>query len=198
MATENSRPKAGQVETRQAELATEGRRIRGIIPFNIESRDLGGWTEVISPAALRNADLADLVARIDHAGVPIGRYPKTLELEERGDGLHWSVIPPESRADVLEAIERGDLQAGSWQMVVSKDRWAGDVRHVEAISELRDVSVVSSPAYPAAAVEYRAAPTTTATDESRKETDMSEESRSRARRRPLRRPRSVHLPRSKL
>src|SRR5665809_76015 len=81
---------------------------------------------------------------------------------------------PESRADLREAVERGDLRAGSWQMVVAKDRWDGDTRHVEAIAELRDVSVVSSPAYPAAAVEYRSAPTTPA-DEPEKETDMSHE-----------------------
>jgi HK97 family phage prohead protease len=131
---------------------------------------MGGWKEVIEPGALHAANLDELVARVDHAGVPIGRFPKTLDLEERSDGLHWSLTPPRSRADLLEAIQRGDLQAGSWQMVVSQDRWEGDTRHVEAISELRDVSVVSTPAYPAASVEYRAAPT--------KEDDMSEESTS--------------------
>jgi hypothetical protein len=69
------------------------------------------------------------------------------------------VTPPQSRADLLEAIERGDLRAGSWQMVVAKDRWTGDTRHVEQIAELRDVSIVSNPAYPSATVEYRSAPT---------------------------------------
>jgi HK97 family phage prohead protease len=154
------KPKVGEVETRQAEIATEGRRIRGIVPFNVESRDMGGWKEVISPSALRNAKLDDLIARVDHAGVPIGRFPKTLDVEERGDGLHWSVEPPSSRQDLVEAVERGDLAAGSWQMVVGKDRWAGDTRYVEQIKELRDVSVVSTPAYPDAAIEYRAAPNT--------------------------------------
>jgi phage head maturation protease len=153
-------PEPGQVETRQAEITTEQRRIRGVVPFGVESRDMGGWREVIEPTALRGANLDELIARVDHAGVPIGRFPKTLDVDERSDGLHWSVTPPESRADLLEAIERGDLHAGSWQMVEAKDRWDGEVRHVEQISELRDVSVVSSPAYPTAQVEYRAAPTT--------------------------------------
>lgn len=45
----------------------------------------------------------------------IGRYPTTLELEDRSDALHWSLAPPESRSDVREAIERGDLKAGSWR-----------------------------------------------------------------------------------
>lgn len=163
------RPSAGEVETRRFELSTEGRKIPGLIPYGVESRDLGGWREVISPGALRAANLDELVARVDHVGVPIGRYPRTLELEEQSDGLHWSLVPPESRADLREAIERGDLRAGSWQMVVGRDRWEGDTRHVEQIAELRDVSIVSAPAYPSAAVEYRAAP-------NNKEDSMSESS----------------------
>jgi HK97 family phage prohead protease len=169
-----TRPKAGEVETRHNEIATEGRRIRGIVPFGVESRDMGGWNEVLEPTALRGAKLDDLIARVDHAGVPIGRFPKTLDVEERSDGLHWAVTPPASRADLLEAIERGDLQAGSWQMVVSKDRWEGDTRHVEQISELRDVSIVSTPAYPAAQIEYRAAPVATERATSQENANMAE------------------------
>lgn len=165
-----SRPEPGKVETRHTEITAEGRKIRGLVPFGIESRDMGGWKEVIEPSALRGAKLDELIARVDHAGVPIGRFPATLDVEERSDGLHWSVTPPTSRQDLLEAIERGDLRAGSWQMVVGRDEWRGDTRHVHEISELRDVSVVSSPAYPAATVEYRAAPTTNQEDK------MSEDS----------------------
>jgi HK97 family phage prohead protease len=155
-----TRPTAGAVETRTAPdlLTAEDRKIRGLIPYGIASRDMGGWTEIIEPTALANAALDDLVVTVDHAGVPLGRHPGTLTLENRDDGLHWSVTPPESRADVREAVERGDLRAGSWRMVVARDEWRGDVRHIHEISELRDVSVVTSPAYPAAAVEYRSAP----------------------------------------
>jgi HK97 family phage prohead protease len=178
MATD--RPKAGEVETRHNEIATEGRKIRGVVPYGVESRDMGGWREVIDPGALRQANLDDLVARVDHAGVPIGRFPKTLDVEDRADGLHWSVIPPESRADLREAIERGDLRAGSWQMVVAKDRWSGDTRHVEQIAELRDVSVVSAPAYPAAAVEYRSAPKPITEEETKVEAEEKVEERATA------------------
>jgi phage head maturation protease len=157
-----SRPSVGQVEQRAADaLTAEGARLRGRIPYGVESRDLGGWREVISAGALRSTNLDSLVARVDHAGVPIGRFPGTLDLEDRVDGMGWSVSLPESRSDVREAVARGDLNAGSWQMVVGSDRWVGDVRHVDAISELRDVSIVSNPAYgSAAAVEYRSIPTT--------------------------------------
>lgn len=97
-------------------------------------------------------------------------------LDDRSDGLHWAVDPPASREDVREAVERGDLRAGSWRMVVGKERWDGDTRHVQAISELRDVSIVSDPAYPSAQVEYRAAPLATtnptADDDRQKAVDM--------------------------
>jgi phage head maturation protease len=152
-----NRPTAGQLEQRSEPISVDGRRIRGRIPFGQPSVDLGGYTEVIEPRALDGANLDNLVATVEHAGVPIGRHPTTLHVEARDDGLHWSVDPPASRADIVEAVERGDLRAGSWRMVVARDRWVGDVRHIDQISELRDVALVTSPAYPTASVEYRSA-----------------------------------------
>jgi uncharacterized protein len=167
-----TRPQAGAEEVRTTAVEVEGRRIRGVVPYGVESRDLGGWREIIEPTAFRNTKLDELRAVIDHKGVPLGRYPNTLEVEDRDDGLHWSLDPPRSRADVIEAVERGDMRAGSWRMVVGRDEWRGDTRHVHEIAELRDVAVVGAeePAYDAATVEYRTHNTTT------KENDMSEES----------------------
>jgi HK97 family phage major capsid protein len=159
---DTQRPTAGAVEDRRAPvgdtLTVDGPRLRGRIPYSVESRDMGGWREVIEPGALSGAKLDDLVATVDHAGVPIGRHPRTLELEDRAEALHWSVELPESRSDVREAVERGDLRSGSWRMIVGRDEWRGDVRHVHEIAELRDVAVVTVPAYTASATEYRAAP----------------------------------------
>jgi HK97 family phage prohead protease len=155
-----TRPIAGEVEERHLPdlLDADAKRIRGRIPYSVESRDMGGWKEVIEPGALNGAVFDDLVVTVDHVGVPLGRYPGTLELEDRADGLHWSVDPPASRAEVREAVERGDLKAGSWRMVVGRDEWRGDVRHVHEIRALKDVAVVTRPAYEAAAVEYRSRP----------------------------------------
>jgi phage head maturation protease len=155
---ETERPTAGSIEERTAAVQVADKRIRGVVPYNVESLDLGGWTEVIEAGAFRDTKLDELRAVVDHKGVPLGRYPATLDVEDRADGLHWSLDPPKSRADVIEAIERGDMKAGSWRMVVGRDRWDGDVRHVEAIAELKDVAIVGAeePAYGAAApVEYR-------------------------------------------
>jgi len=150
------RPKPGTLEQRTAPDATvDGKRLRGVIPYGVESRDLDGWREIIMPGALAGAKLDDLVATVDHVGIPIGRYPTTLDLEDRADGAHWSVSLPESRSDVREAVQRGDLRAGSWRMRVARDSWDGDLRRIHEISELRDVSIVTSPAYPSAVTEYR-------------------------------------------
>ena len=100
----------------------------------------------------------DLVANVDHAGVPLGRHPGTLEIEHADDGLRWSVELAESRADVRDAVQRGDLKSASWRMVVKRDEWRGNVRHVHEVAELRDVSVVTAAAYPAASAELRSAP----------------------------------------
>jgi HK97 family phage prohead protease len=155
----SDRPTTGELETRTMPLEVEARRIRGVIPYGVESRELaGGWREVIEPGALDAASLDGLIATVEHGGIPIGRYPGTLDLESRSDGLHWSVEPPTSRAELIEAVERGDLRAGSWRMRVARDEWRGNVRHVHEIAELRDVSIVADPAYESAAVELRSNP----------------------------------------
>ena len=155
---ENTRPQAGEIESRTATVEVADKRVRGLIPYGIQSRDLGGFTEIIEPTAFRTTKLDELRAVVDHQGVPLGRYPQTLDVEDRSDGLHWSLDPPKSRQDVIEAIERGDMRAGSWRMVVGRDEWRGDTRHVHEIAELRDVTLCAAedPAYGEAAhVEYR-------------------------------------------
>jgi HK97 family phage prohead protease len=174
----DKRPKPGQLEERQApELEVDGKKIRGRIPYGVESRDLGGFREVIERGALNRTKFDDLVVTVDHAGLPLGRFPGTLELEDRDDGLHWSVDPPNSRADIREAIERGDLKGGSWRMVVGKDRWEDDVRHVEEIELLRDVAIVTRPAYESAAVELRSHDNNDAAEVRQKENTMTDEVR---------------------
>jgi HK97 family phage major capsid protein/HK97 family phage prohead protease len=148
------KPKPGEVEQRSAPdaaLTVEGNTLHGLIPFSIESRDLGGWKEIIDPGALDNADLSDLVATANHTGIPLGRFDSTLTVESRSDGLAWSVDLGDgpTAQDVKAAVQRGDLRESSWRMVVGKDKWTGSTRHVEEIRSLRDVAVVTTGAYPA-------------------------------------------------
>jgi uncharacterized protein len=115
----SDRPTAGALEERSAPDATaapviDGRRLRGLIPYGVESRDLGGWREVIEPGALRSAKLDDLIATREHdRSKLLGRHPTTLAIEDRSDGLAWSVELPTSPVgeDVRVAVERGDLRS---------------------------------------------------------------------------------------
>ena len=159
-----NRPTPGVVEDRTAPSGTEGsaptidgRKLSGLIPYGVESRDMGGWREVIDPGALDGADLGDLIATREHdRSRLLGRHPTTLTVEDRDDGFAWAVDLPTSPVgeEVRVAIERGDLRASSWRQVVARDYWDGDVRHIAEISHLLDVTVTAAPAYAAAAATW--------------------------------------------
>src|SRR5687768_7826901 len=95
------RPKPGAVEDRTAPIVeaaaptVDGRKLRGLIPYNVESRDLGGWREVIDRGALDGARLDDLIATREHdRSKLLGRHPTTLQTEDRSDGFAWSAELP--------------------------------------------------------------------------------------------------------
>ena len=51
------RPVAGQLETRARPTSSStAAGCAAVIPYGVESRDLGGWREVIDPGALRGAE----------------------------------------------------------------------------------------------------------------------------------------------
>src|SRR5215212_11968935 len=111
---------------------------------------MGGWMEIIDPGALTGTRMDDLIATREHDRARLlGRHPTTLTVEQRDDGLAWAVDLPNSPAgeDVRVAVERGDLRSTSWRMVVGRDRWEGDVRHIEQIASLADVTVTAAAAY---------------------------------------------------
>jgi HK97 family phage prohead protease len=160
-------PTPGAVEERTAPIleaaapTVDGRKLRGLIPYGVESRDLGGWTEVIDRGALEGADLEDLIATREHdRSKLLGRHPTTLSTEDRADGFAWAADLPSSPVgeDVRVAVERGDLRASSWRQVVKRDYWRGNVRHVAEIARLLDVTVTAAPAYATAAAELRSQP----------------------------------------
>ena len=86
--------KPGRSRPDQARPLSSDKRIRGLVPFGIESRDMGGWNEIIDNTAFHKTDFTELRAVIDHKGAPLARYPRTLQLENRSDGLAWSLDPP--------------------------------------------------------------------------------------------------------
>jgi phage head maturation protease len=146
------RPKPGAVEDRSASEAgapvVEGRKLRGLIPYGVESSDLGGWTEVIDPGALDGADLGDLIATREHdRSKLLGRHPTTLTTEDRDDGFSWAADLPNSPVgeDVRVAVERGDLRATSWRMVVAPGGDRGTSACLSSAAATFNGSSTSSP-----------------------------------------------------
>jgi phage head maturation protease len=116
------RPTAGEVEERTASVGADGKRVHGLVPYDVVA-DVGEFRERIAPGALANTDFKRLKVVVDHQdqGLPLARFPSTLQLSDKPDGLHWSFQPPESRTDVIEALERGDIAGSSWRMRVARE-----------------------------------------------------------------------------
>jgi HK97 family phage prohead protease len=178
-AASSDRPQPGQVEERSASAETDGKRVYGLVPYDVVG-DVGEFREQIERGALANTNFSKLKVVIDHQdrGLPLARFPATLTVSEQPDGLHWSFKPPESRTDVIEALERGDIAGSSWRMRVARDRWDGDLRSITEIAELVDVTLAGSsdPVYPTA-VEYRSRPATGQEDTTMSDTAQPANSR---------------------
>jgi HK97 family phage prohead protease len=132
----------------------------------------GGFQEIIRPGAfdrsLENPE-TDVVALWNHdENFLLGRQSSgTLKLWADERGLMYSVLMPSSRADVLEAVRRGDAKGSSFAFTVERDGEEYErsedggppLRYISKVKGLYDVSVVVHPAYPetTAAVRQRAA-----------------------------------------
>jgi HK97 family phage prohead protease len=88
----------------------------------------------------------------------LGRYPTTLRMKVDEMGLRYEIKMPESRRDLMESIERGDIRGSSFSFVVSPggEEWSAEegrsIRTVKSIASLIDVGPVTFPAYPDASV----------------------------------------------
>lgn len=148
-----------QVEKRSLETVqkTDNNIVEGYaLKFDKPSRDLGGFVEVISRNALENVDLSDVRCFLDHdSSKMLGRTKSgTLELTIDDIGLHFRCVLPDTSAgrDARELISRGDLNQCSFMFSVRSggDSWKrGDlnVRSVNKIDEVFEISLVSIPAY---------------------------------------------------
>jgi uncharacterized protein len=155
----------GPVECR---VQSEGERIGGYASvFNKLSRNLGGFVERVEPTAFNGARQLlwpSVVCRYNHSsdmllGTTAGR---TLDLRVDPDmGLWYDVLPPQSRADILELVKRGDIQHSSFAFRVPPggDEWSVTdqnypMRSLREVS-LVDVAPVLEPAYPDATAGLR-------------------------------------------
>lgn len=131
-------------------------------PTTINAVD-GPYQEIIKAGALDGADLSDSRLLWDHdtRRVPLARTPKTMTFNVDGKGLHMTAQLPdteEARA-VYQAVKRLDVRGMSFAFTVAPngDTWSddGNVRTINKISKVYEVSVVNYPAYPMTSIEAR-------------------------------------------
>lgn len=128
--------------------------------FNKLSRRLGGFVERVMPTAFaeaRDAGWPDVVCRYNHKDdMVLGTTAAgtlTLEIDERG--MHYDVVPPNHRGDVLELVQRGDVRYSSFAFRCMNpgedDTWGVTdygfpMRSLHKVTVL-DVAPVLDPAY---------------------------------------------------
>jgi hypothetical protein len=176
----------GAVEIRSAQ---DGHRIGGYgAVFGVLSRNLGGFVERVDPDAFNEARMTNwpnVVCRYNHdpsmiLGTTTGN---TLSLRTDRIGLEYEVLPPQARADILELVQRGDIQHSSFAFRVPDggDSWSTTrdtsypMRTLHSV-QLVDVAPVLDPAYPDATAGLRslAAAMDAELDEVRKMADADE------------------------
>jgi HK97 family phage major capsid protein/HK97 family phage prohead protease len=129
--------------------------------FNSMSEDLGGFREVIAPGAFADSLGGDVRALWSHdQSIVLGRTKAgTLKIAEDRKGLRVEIRPPASAAGYVESIRRGDVSQMSFGFRVLEDGWtrAQDGTAVRTLMkvDLREVSPVAFPAYPASSVLVR-------------------------------------------
>jgi HK97 family phage prohead protease len=113
------------------------------------------YREKIEPRAMQIDDSVSMFIQHNPGDVPLGRTGAgTLRFEERDSGLEFACDLPESRQDVIEALERGDFDGSvSVGFIVAEDgdtwqhrRSGPSVRTVRA-ARLVELSLVTSSAY---------------------------------------------------
>lgn len=139
-------------------------RLEGLaVPYESTSEDIG-FRETIARGAFSKhlRSKPDVKAYIEHnAEAIIGRTKSgTLELEERDDGVHVKISPPDSARgnDLVESVKRGDLSAMSFGFKVIDDEWStrdGESHRTVNEAELLETSIVSSPSYPETTIALR-------------------------------------------
>ncbi|MEU4150837.1 HK97 family phage prohead protease [Streptomyces sp. NPDC026659] len=136
----------------------ERQRIGGYAAvFNRQSHNLGGFVEIVNPAAFnasRGDGWPDVIARYNHDdNMLLGSTGGgTLSLAIDGTGLDYEVEPPKARGDILELVQRGDVRKSSFAFQTIEDDWGvtdqGFPMRTLVKVRLVDVAPVNTPAYP--------------------------------------------------
>ena len=130
--------------------------------FNTLSNELGGFREIIAEGAFDGRLNDDVRFLINHDGLPLARTTNgTLKLttDERGLKYEAQVANTSLGRDLIELMRNGTINQSSFAFVVEDDSWevrdGVNVRTINKVSRLYDVSAVTYPAYEEASVALR-------------------------------------------
>ena len=122
--------------------------------FNSESNDLGGFVEYIDKNAFDGRLEDDVRFLINHDGMPLARTTNgTLRLSVDEKGLKYEADMPDTTLarDLMTLLKNGTINQSSFAFIVEEDSWdvrdGKNVRTINKISRLFDVSSVTYPAY---------------------------------------------------
>ena len=145
----------------------DGQRIGGYgAVFGKLSRNLGGFVERVGDGAFnqsRSLGWPNVVCRYNHdANMVLGTTAGgTLTLRTDNVGLDYDVEPPKARADIVELVQRRDIQFSSFAFRVPQggDEWSTTDQNypLRTLHEVQlvDVAPVLDPAYPDATAGLR-------------------------------------------
>ena len=122
----------------------------------------GAFTEKLSRSAFEGTDMSNTVALFNHdMNMPLARAGKGLELtvDEKGLKYRFELGEQSYAKDLAENIKRGIVSTSSFGFTVKEDSWEQrdgvNVRTLEAIDVLFDVSPTTQGAYPTTEVGLR-------------------------------------------
>lgn len=156
------------IETRSMTLtgmSVENRTITGIaVPYDSSSQVLHDRARPYRETFQRGAfpDIGDSVAlylQHDHKSLPLARTGAgTLSFTESERGLLFTAQLPESRPDIVEAVDRGDVAGVSIGFSAISDEWNHRAKAMPSTrtvtkAHLFELSLVANPAYPGAVID---------------------------------------------
>jgi HK97 family phage prohead protease len=158
----------------ESEVREDGTTLRYVSGYAVvfEQYSTPFWdeiVEIISRTAFDNTDMSDVVMVVDHSrqvGDVLARSKNgegSLEISIDDIGVKFRFAVPDTSVgrDVVALIERGDITECSFSFWVRKDSWSYDmmvegkrydVRRIEDVARLADLSIVVNGQYPQTSV----------------------------------------------
>ena len=129
-------------------------------PYKLLEIDGEDYNERIAPEAFDEADLTDVVYRIDHEGKVYARSSAgTIKLDIDEHGLHQVTDLSKTRAakEHFEEIAAGNYPQMSFAFTVKEDHYDAETRTriIDRIDKVFDISAVSFPANPTTELHVR-------------------------------------------